>query len=304
MKLVSCSDGERTLTGLWREGRVLELAAAGRRINEAADFSSMLAIIRGGDATNAALARIAARSEELSDAWRDATLLYFLAPIPVPVRNVFCVGRNYLDHVKEGYAAAGKQARIPEVPQFFTKATGTVNSPKGDVRLDPRLTTLFDYEVELAVIIGRGGRDIAEANALEHVFGYTVANDFTARDLQKRHVQWFKGKSLDGSCPLGPCIVDRAEIGEVSTLELSLSVNGEERQRSTVAQMIFDVPTIIASLSAGLTLEPADVILTGTPSGVGFAMDPPRGLKGGDLVVSRIDRIGELRNTIVDVSRT
>jgi 2-keto-4-pentenoate hydratase/2-oxohepta-3-ene-1,7-dioic acid hydratase in catechol pathway len=302
MKLVSCSDGERTLTGLWRDGKVLDLSAAGRRINEAADFTSMLAIIRGGDATYAALARVEARSEELADAWRDAALLYFLAPIPVPVRNVFCVGRNYIDHVKEGYAAAGKQTRLPEVPQFFTKATGAVNSPKGDVRLDAQLTSLFDYEVELAVVIGRGGRDIPKDTALEHVFGYTVANDFTARDLQKRHEQWFKGKSLDGSCPLGPCIVDRAEIGDVTTLELSLSVNGEERQRAHAAQMIFDIPTIIASLSAGLTLEPGDIISTGTPSGVGFAMNPPQGLKGGDLVVSRIDRIGELRNQILDVS--
>jgi 2-keto-4-pentenoate hydratase/2-oxohepta-3-ene-1,7-dioic acid hydratase in catechol pathway len=303
MKLVTCTDGTRTLTGLWRDGRVLDLATAGRRINEAADFGSVLSIIRGGDATHAALQRIEARSEELGDAWLDGDRLRLLAPIPVPIRNVFCVGRNYLDHVKEGYATAGKEAKLPEVPQFFTKATGAVNSPEGDVRLDSQLTRLFDYEVELAVVIGRGGRDIPVGSAVEHVFGYTVANDFTARDLQRRHEQWFKGKSLDGSCPLGPCIVDRAEIGDPATLELSLSVNGEERQRGRVAQMIFDIPTIIAALSAGLTLEPGDIISTGTPSGVGYAMNPPRALKGGDLVVARIDRIGELRNRIVEVSR-
>ena len=303
MRLVSCNDGARTLAGLWRNGRVLDLAAAGRRFNEAADLGSVLAIIRGGDATYAALQRIAARGEEFADAWLDAGQLNVLAPIPVPVRNVICVGRNYLDHIKEGYAAAGREAKLPEVPQFFTKATGAVNSPTGDVRLDSRLTQLFDYEVELAVVIGRGGRDIAAASAMEHVFGYTVANDFTARDLQRRHEQWFKGKSLDGSCPLGPCIVDRAEIGDPATLELSLAVNGEERQRARVAQMIFDIPTIIASLSAGLTLEPGDIISTGTPSGVGFAMQPPRALKGGDEVVARIDRIGELRNRIVEVAR-
>ena len=303
MKLVSCRDGARTLTGLGRKGRVLDLAAAGRRINEAADLGSMLAIIRGGDATHAALQRIEARSDELTDAWLDEALLRFLAPIPQPVRNVFCVGRNYVDHVKEGYAAAGKAAKLPEVPQFFTKATGAVNSPAGDVRLDSRLTQLFDYEVELAVVIGRGGRDIPAGSAMEHVFGYTVANDFTARDLQRRHEQWFKGKSLDGSCPLGPCIVDRAEVGDPTTLELSLSVNGAERQRAHAVQMMFNIPTIIASLSAGLTLEPGDIIATGTPSGVGFAMNPPQALKNGDLVVARIDRIGELRNRIVEVSR-
>jgi 2-keto-4-pentenoate hydratase/2-oxohepta-3-ene-1,7-dioic acid hydratase in catechol pathway len=285
---------------LWRDGRVLDLAAAGRHVNEAADFGSMLSIIRGGEGALAALQRIVARGDEFADLWLDADRVKLLAPIPVPVRNVICVGRNYVDHVKEGYARAGQETRLPEVPQFFTKATGAVNSPDGDVRLDPRLTQMLDYEVELAVVIGRGGCDIAADRAFEHVFGYTVANDFTARDLQRRHEQWFKGKSLDTTCPLGPCIVDRAEIGDPATLELSLSVNGEERQRARTAQMIFDIPTIIASLSAGLTLVPGDIISTGTPSGVGYAMNPPRPLKAGDLVVARIDRIGELRNRIVE----
>ncbi len=301
MKLVTCMYEGRTLAGLWLDGRVLDLQAAGRRLNEAADLGSMLAIVRGGDASLAALERAASRSDEYPDAWLDAAQVRVLAPIPVPVRNVFCVGRNYVDHIKEGFATTGKEMRLPEVPQFFTKATGAVNAPDGDVRLDPRLTSLLDYEVELAVVIGRGGRDIPAASAFEHVFGYTVANDFTARDLQRRHEQWFKGKSLDTTCPLGPCIVDRAEIGDPGTLELSLTVNGDERQRARAAQMIFDIPTIIASLSAGLTLEPGDIIATGTPSGVGFAMKPPRSLKEGDLVVSKIDRIGELRNRIVGV---
>ncbi len=301
MKLVTCLHEGRTLAGLWRDGRVLDLQAAGRRMNEAADLGSMLAIIRGGEGSLAVLQRVASRGDEFADAWLDASQLRFLAPIPVPVRNVFCVGRNYADHVKEGFAKAGQEARLPEVPQFFSKATGSVNAPDGEVRLDRRITQLLDYEVELAVVIGRGGRDIPSGQALEHVFGYTVANDFTARDLQRRHEQWFKGKSLDGTCPLGPCIADRAEIGNPGTLELSLSVNGTERQRARAAQMIFDIPTIIASLSAGLTLEPGDIIATGTPAGVGYAMTPPQALKGGDLVVAKIDRIGELRNRIVEV---
>ena len=302
MKLVTYAQDGRRFTGLWSDERgVLDLAAAGRRMNEAADLSSMLAIIRGGEATLAALERIEERSGELAEAWVEPQRVQLLAPIPEPRRNVFCVGRNYLDHIKEGYAKAGKESRLPEVPQYFTKATHTVNAPGGDVRLDPRLTQLLDYEVELALIIGRGGRDIAREQAFEHVFGYSVANDFTARDLQRRHEQWFKGKSLDTTCPLGPCIVDRAEIGDPATLELSLTVNGAERQRARVAQMIFDIPAIIASLSAGLTLEAGDIIATGTPAGVGYAMSPAQALKDGDLVVARIDRIGELRNRIVAV---
>jgi 2-keto-4-pentenoate hydratase/2-oxohepta-3-ene-1,7-dioic acid hydratase in catechol pathway len=231
----------------------------------------------------------------------DPSRIELLAPIPRVERNIYCIGRNYLDHVKEGYAARGAAVELPEVPQFFTKATTTVNAPDGDIRLDPRVTRRFDYEVELAVVMGTPGRDIPKERALDHVFGYAVANDFTARDLQKRHQQWFKGKSLDTTFPFGPCIVDREEIGDVSTLELSLHVNGEERQRAQVSRMIFDIPTLIASLSAGLSLEAGDIISTGTPAGVGFAMDPPCYLKGGDVVVSTIDRIGSLRNRIVEV---
>ncbi len=301
MKLVTCTHEGRTLTGMWIEGRVLDLAAAGRRMNEAADMSSMLAIVRGGEASLAALQRMESRREEFTDAWLEAGQMRLIAPIPVPVRNVFCVGRNYADHVKEGLAKAGKEMKLPEVPQFFTKATGAVNGPYEDVRLDGTVTRLLDYEVELAVVVGTAGRDIPAARAYDHVFGYCVLNDMTARDLQRRHDQWFKGKSLDTTCPLGPCIVDRAAIGDPATLELSLSVNGQERQRATVAQMIFDIPTIIASLSAGLTLQPGDIIATGTPAGVGYAMTPPQALKGGDLVVAKIDRIGELRNRVVEV---
>jgi 2-keto-4-pentenoate hydratase/2-oxohepta-3-ene-1,7-dioic acid hydratase in catechol pathway len=301
MKLVTCTREGQTLTGMWFEDRVLDLAAAGRRMNEATDMSSMLAIIRGGEASLAALQRMESRHAEFTDAWFEAGQVQLMAPIPVPVRNVFCVGRNYADHVKEGYAKAGKEVKLPEVPQFFTKATGAVNGPNGEVRLDPRVTRLLDYEVELAVVIGSAGRDIPAARAYEHVFGYCVLNDMTARDLQRRHEQWFKGKSLDTTCPLGPCIVDRAALGDPTTLELSLTVNGEERQRAKVAQMIFDIPTIIASLSAGLTLQPGDIIATGTPAGVGYAMTPPQALKGGDLVVAKIDRIGELRNRVIEV---
>jgi 2-keto-4-pentenoate hydratase/2-oxohepta-3-ene-1,7-dioic acid hydratase in catechol pathway len=299
MKLVSVGKAGRVFAGLWLESKVLDLAAAARAAGESGDFGSVLAILRGGEAALAALRRIEARAGEFHAALLPAGELQLLAPLPEPVRNVFCVGRNYAEHVKEGYAVFGRDAKLPVVPQFFTKATNTVNAPGGDVRLDASLTELLDYEVELALVIGKRGRDIAVGDALGHVWGYMVANDFSARDLQRRHDQWFKGKSLDTTCPIGPWIIDREAIGDLATLELTLTVNGEERQRDRVASMIFDIPTIIASLSAGLTLEPGDIISTGTPSGVGFAMKPPQALKAGDLVVARIDRIGELRNRIV-----
>jgi len=315
MKFVSCNHNGRVLAGLWLDTAVLDLAAAARlaaahpsadQMPTSADpgraFESVLAIIRGGDAALHAVRRLADRQAEFPSALLPSTAVQLLAPIPAPVRNIFCVGRNYLDHVKEGYAKAGTEVKLPAVPQFFTKSTGAVNSPYGDVRLDERLTKLLDYEVELAVVIGRSGRDIARERAEEHIFGYTVANDFTARDLQRRHEQWFKGKSLDTTCPLGPWIVDRGSLGELSNLELTLTVNGEERQRARVAQMIFDVPAIIASLSAGMTLEAGDIIATGTPAGVGYAMTPSRALANGDLVVAAIDRIGELRNRVVAVA--
>ena len=278
--------------------RVLDVARAAQNDDERRAVSSVLEIIRGGENASTLLRKLCAQPDPAAVVLLPEIEL--LAPIPDPVRNVYCVGRNYLDHVKEGFQASGKALELPEVPQYFTKATRAVNAPDGDVRLDPSVTRRFDYEVELAVIIGRPGRDIPKARAFDHVFGYAVANDFTARDLQRRHQQWFKGKSLDTSFPFGPCIVDCEEIGDPSSLELSLTVNGEERQRARVNQMIFDIPTLIASLSAGLTLEAGDVISTGTPAGVGFAMDPPRYLQGGDIVVSTIDRIGSLRNRIVE----
>jgi 2-keto-4-pentenoate hydratase/2-oxohepta-3-ene-1,7-dioic acid hydratase in catechol pathway len=305
MKLVSFSHQGRSSAGLWLGEQLLDLERAAQAAGEAREvvavLASMLSIIRGGEPALAAVRRLEQQARHLAQALRPLADCSLLAPIPVPVRNIFCVGRNYLDHVHEGYAKAGREVKLPEAPQFFTKATHALNSPYGDVRLDNRLTRLFDYEVELAIVIGRGGRDIARAQAMQHIFGYTIANDFTARDLQRRHEQWFKGKSLDTSCPLGPCIVDRESIGDAGELELWLTVNGEQRQRAQVKQMIFDLPTLIESLSAGLTLEPGDVIATGTPAGVGFAMNPARALADGDLVVAGINGIGELRNRIVAI---
>jgi 2-keto-4-pentenoate hydratase/2-oxohepta-3-ene-1,7-dioic acid hydratase in catechol pathway len=261
----------------------------------------MLAIIRGGEAALAACQRLEARAATSGDALLPVSQVQKLAPIPTLVRNAFCVGRNYIDHVKEGAAAMSVDLKLPVAPQFFTKATNTVIGPGAEVRLDAKVTQKLDYEVELAVVIGRAGRDIPVAEALDYVFGYTIANDVTARDLQRRHEQWFKGKSLDTTLPLGPSIVTRDAIGDPKTLELTMCVNGQERQRARVSQMIFDIPTIISQLSAGMTLEAGDVIATGTPSGVGFAMNPPQYLHDGDEMLATIDRIGELRNRVVEV---
>ena len=286
MKFITFERDGEALPGVWLgEGHIADLSSA---------FGSILALIEAGEAgLSAARELVADEDVHLSAA------VQLLAPIPRTRKNVFCVGRNYVDHVKEGARFPGAaEVKLPEVPQFFTKAPTAINAPGGPVRLDEGLTKLLDYEVELAVVIGKAGRDIPKERAYEHVFGYTIANDITARDLQRRHDQWFKGKSLDTSLPLGPWIVDAEEIGDPTTLELSLTVNGQERQRANASMMIFDIPTIIASLSAGMTLEPGDIIATGTPSGVGYAMTPPQGLKDGDVVVARIDRIGELVSPI------
>jgi 2-keto-4-pentenoate hydratase/2-oxohepta-3-ene-1,7-dioic acid hydratase in catechol pathway len=220
-----------------------------------------------------------------------------LAPVR-PHKNVFCVGRNYLGHAEEIARARGTELKLPPVPTFFTKAPTAIANPGATLTLDPKLSTEYDWEAELAVVIGTRCRDVAEADALGVVFGYTALNDLTARDLQREHQQWFKGKSLDDACPIGPWIVDAAEIEDPQTLHVSLRVNGVEKQSSSTSNMIFSVARIIASLSAGMTLEPGDVIATGTPDGVGFARTPPEFLTNGDVVEVEIDRIGVLRNTI------
>jgi 2-keto-4-pentenoate hydratase/2-oxohepta-3-ene-1,7-dioic acid hydratase in catechol pathway len=301
MKFVTVRHQGRVLAGLWTAGGVLDLVEAARLSGESAKLSSVVEIIRGGNESYAAVTRLAARMHQLGDALLAHDAVELLAPIPWPVRNIFCVGKNYLDHVTEGSQARGTPVKLPEVPQFFSKATHAMNSSTGNLRFDPRVTEQLDYEVELAVILGRGGRDISAAQSFDHVFGYAVANDVTARDLQRRHEQWLKGKSLDTTFPFGPWIIDREEIGDPTTLELVMTVNGEERQRARVAQMIFDIPSIIATLSVGMTLEAGDIISTGTPSGVGYAMKPPRFLRDGDLMIASIDRIGELRNRVAEV---
>jgi 2-keto-4-pentenoate hydratase/2-oxohepta-3-ene-1,7-dioic acid hydratase in catechol pathway len=218
-----------------------------------------------------------------------------------PKKNVFCIGRNYREHIIEGNIANGRPANsFPEAIEVFSKPPTAVVGHGAEVMRHAGLTASLDYEVELAVVIGKAGRDIPEKDALDHVFGYTVVNDITARDLQKRHGQWFKGKSLDTSCPMGPVITHKDAIPNPNALKLGLSVNGEERQSANTDEMIFSVQRIIAQVSAGVTLEPGDVIATGTPKGVGFAAKPPRCLNVGDVVTAYVEGVGELRNVVVD----
>jgi 2-keto-4-pentenoate hydratase/2-oxohepta-3-ene-1,7-dioic acid hydratase in catechol pathway len=223
------------------------------------------------------------------------------APINRPTKNIICLGLNYSSHIKESAQARGREAKIPENPVFFTKTPTTVNGPFDPIPWDPAVTQQVDYEVELGVVIGVGGKNITKSKALEHVFGYTVINDISARDLQVRHLQWFKGKSLDGFCPMGPVVVTADEFGNPQTKRIMTRVNGVEKQSSTTANMIFPVDVIIEVLSRGMTLEPGDIIATGTPEGVGLGRTPQEFLNDGDVVETEVENIGMLRNHIVRV---
>jgi 2-keto-4-pentenoate hydratase/2-oxohepta-3-ene-1,7-dioic acid hydratase in catechol pathway len=222
-----------------------------------------------------------------------------LAPIPRPRQNVVCVGLNYVAHAAESAKARGAELKLPEVPVFFTKAVTTVCGPDDEIPLDPNVTTKLDYEVELAFIFGRTAKNVSAANALEYVFGYTVADDISARDLQNRHQQFFKGKSLDNACPLGPWIVTSDEIPDPAGLRVTLRVNGETRQDSHTGDLIFSVPQLIEYLTLGFTVEPGTIVSTGTPSGVGMGFTPPKFLNPGDVVEAEVERIGILRNKVV-----
>jgi 2-keto-4-pentenoate hydratase/2-oxohepta-3-ene-1,7-dioic acid hydratase in catechol pathway len=217
-----------------------------------------------------------------------------LAPIPRPNKNIFCVGKNYVEHALE----LGSADDIPEHVMVFTKAPTTVTGPGAAVLNHKSVTDQLDYEGELAVIIGKKGRGIQKDEALDYVFGYTIINDVTARDLQSKHKQFFIGKSLDTTCPMGPWIVHKSLVEDPNRLHIETRVNGEVRQSSNTDKFIFPVEKIIAVLSAGMTLEPGDIIATGTPAGVGKGFNPPKFLMPGDQVEIYVENIGTLKNTI------
>ena len=226
-----------------------------------------------------------------------------LAPIPRPRRNVFCIGKNYFDHAHEftrsGFDSSAKTAAqaVPKAPIVFTKVPESVIATRETVRYPHGVSSQVDYEAELAVVIGREGRGISREDALSHVFGYTIVNDVTARDLQSKHAQWLLGKSQDTFCPMGPWIVTADEI-DASNLAIRCWINDELRQDSNTSLLIFDIPTLISTISGGITLYPGDVIATGTPAGVGIGFDPPRFLAPGDRMAVEIEGIGRLENSI------
>ena len=274
------------LDGKTKVGVVDESAATLRAIE---DLSSVLDIISGKATAKTSGPDIALSQVKL------------LAPIPSPARNIFCVGKNYREHAKEfansGFeAGAVKGAEIDEYPAVFTKPASSVVGPDDIVNLHPQATSSVDYEAELAVVIGKGGRDIQKDQAHNHIFGYTIINDVTARDRQRSHKQWFLGKALDTFCPMGPWITTGDEL-DPENLEVKCWVNKELRQNANTRDLIFDIPTLVSTISAGLTLVPGDIISTGTPAGVGIGFNPPKFLRAGDVVTISITGLGTLTNT-------
>ena len=225
------------------------------------------------------------------------------APIPVPARNIFCVGKNYYEHAhefaKSGFDSSAASGAIPKHPIIFSKVPECVVANHTPVQIDSSVSTAIDYEAELAVIIGKAGRGISKENAYDHVWGYTIVNDVTARDLQGKYSQWLIGKSQDTFCPMGPWAVTKDDF-DLDTAGVRCFVNDDLRQDSKISMLIFDIPTIISTLSQGITLKPGDIIATGTPAGVGIGFTPPRYLTAGDVVRVEIDGIGTLENRFAE----
>jgi 2-keto-4-pentenoate hydratase/2-oxohepta-3-ene-1,7-dioic acid hydratase in catechol pathway len=258
-------------------------------------FKDMISLIEGGRRSLSSIRKVLkGRSKPIP-----LSSVRVLAPIPRPRKNVFCVGWNYLEHFEEGAKARAPGTELPAHPTFFTKQPLAVNGPYDRIPLHAGVTEKVDWEAELGVVIGKRGINIREADAMKHVFGYTVINDVSAREVQRKHgQQWFKGKSLDGHCPMGPWIVTADQVKDWWDLRVLTRVNGVVKQDSNTRYMYFKIPRIIAELSAGLTLDPGDIISTGTPAGVGHARTPPEFLKAGDLLETEIVGIGLLKNPV------
>ncbi|WP_144548497.1 fumarylacetoacetate hydrolase family protein [Bacillus sp. X1(2014)] len=249
-----------------------------------------------------ALARLKEINQRESEVNGDAILpltdVLLEAPIPQPKRDIICLGLNYREHAMEYTTAMEEEQNLPQYPIVFTKATTTVIGPDQKIKSHRHVTTKIDYEAELAIVIGKEGTNISKKEAYDYIFGYTIINDVSARDLQKQHSQWFLGKSLDTFGPMGPFLVTEDEIERPVKLDIQCRVNGEVRQNSNTNLLIFDIPTIIETVSGGVTLKPGDIIATGTPKGVGLGFDPPKFLNEGDVVEVEIEKIGVLRNFV------
>lgn len=266
-------------------------------------FTSMHALACGGPAAFARASKLeqVAREQEPGSGLSLLPLseVDLRAPVPRPAKNVYCVGLNFRSHVEQNAAATGMTPDIPTIPLFFSKPVTAVIGPGEGIVADHRLTQKLDYEVELAVVLGRGGTWIPAEQAADHILGFTLVNDVSARDLQWRTSQFLYGKGLDTYCPVGPVIVTRDEVGPLESIVLELLVNGEIRQSEAAGNMLFRPEVAIAELSKGITLEPGDLISLGTPGGCGYQMQPPRFLEIGDVVECRATGIGELINPVV-----
>ncbi len=291
MKLVTFEHGDRTGIGALDErGDVVDLGV------DPALPCTMVDFVAAGEQALARAAELVAAGAAIPAA--DVRLR---APLR-PRNNIMCIGKNYSEHAREfagsGFDASQKQA-VPDHPIVFSKALSSIVGPEDPMDVSADATATTDYEGELAVVIGRGGRHITADRAWEHVYGYTIVNDMTVRELQKRHVQFFLGKSAATYCPMGPALVTRDEVEDVTALWVRTTVNGEERQAAPVADLIFSIPTLIETISSSVLLEPGDVIATGTPAGVGIGFDPPRYVVPGDVVTVSIDGLGTLTNRAV-----
>ncbi|MGH2345005.1 MAG: fumarylacetoacetate hydrolase family protein [Chloroflexota bacterium] len=285
MRLVTYRVGTGSAIGAVTADRIVDLSTV------APDMLSLIDM--GSVGLEQARAAVAANAVTLP-----LSQVTLLAPIPRPRKNIVCLGMNYALHAYESARARGKPEVLPEYPVFFTKAPTSVLAPEGTVPLHESITDQLDWEVELGFVIGRAARDVSEAEAMSHVFGYTIINDVSARDLQNRHQQFFRAKSLDGCGPMGPWIVTADEIVDPHALGIRLRVNGETMQESYTGDQIFRIPAVISVLSHGMTLDPGDVFATGTPAGVGMGRTPQQWLKDGDVMEAEIEGIGVLRNTV------
>ncbi|NTU79389.1 MAG: fumarylacetoacetate hydrolase family protein [Chloroflexales bacterium] len=285
MKLVTYRHSDAEHIGAVREDGVVDLTGLA---------PTMLALIEGGP-------QLLARARDLVDAAATTTPLAevtLLAPIPRPRKNIICLGMNYAAHAIESLRAKGLPEKLPTHPVFFTKAPTAVNHPGATIPLMPELSPQRDWEAELALVLWLPARDVPKEEALGYIFGYTIINDVSARDLQMRHQQFFFSKSLDGAAPMGPWIVTSDEIRDPHNLRIQMRLNGETMQDANTSDMIFDIPTCIATLTQGMRLEPGDIIATGTPSGVGMGRTPQRWLRAGDMIEIEIEGVGVLRNPV------
>jgi acylpyruvate hydrolase len=307
MKLVSYSTAGATRIGCIQDEMVIDLNYAyvaqleaegmirAKQIADAYVPANMVEFLQGGKSSMELAKNAAAYARSHADSIAYPVIhrieaVKLEAPVIQPSKMI-CVGHNYREHILE------MKRELPEYPVVFAKYPNTIIGPQDDIPYYP-ISEQLDYEAEFVFVIGRRARNVSQADALDYVAGYTIANDVTYRDIQRRTIQWMQGKAVDGSAPMGPWLITADELPDPSGLEVVLTVNGEERQRSNTANLVFTVPRLIEFLSGLMTLEPGDVILTGTPGGVGFARDPQVFLQDGDVVRIEIDKIGALENAV------